>query len=206
MTAEDRTAVDPPVRTPRRWSRTAQTRAAILAAARTVFLQQGYADANVSDVVELAGSSSGSIYHHFGGKPELYVALWEEHEQRLYDAARSAVQIARSRDESDPVRLFLAGARAYLEQSWLDHGMSRLFFADDSPPGFERLRRTRAQAWIRDNTQLLGASGEPAGRVLVSVLSSIVADGAWELSGVDSRTEAEAIIEATLGFIGKVAG
>jgi AcrR family transcriptional regulator len=204
MTTHDRTGAARPARPARRWSRTVRTREVILEAARTVFLEHGYADAGMSDIVKLAESSTGSIYHHFGGKAELYLALWEEHEHALRDAARDAVQAARSSDD-DPVQLFLVGARAYLEQAWRDHQVAKLFSAGDSPPGFETLRRSRAQEWIRQNTQLLGASEEPVARVLVSVLSSMVADGAWEVSECRSPEEAELVIEATLTFIRKVA-
>ena len=57
------------------WSRTAQTQRALLDAARAVFTERGFSDASIADVVERAGSSVGSLYHHFGGKSELFLAL-----------------------------------------------------------------------------------------------------------------------------------
>ena len=56
------------------WARTAETQRALLDAARAVFAEQGFADASIADVVERAGSSVGSLYHHFGGKSELFIA------------------------------------------------------------------------------------------------------------------------------------
>ena len=50
------------------WSRSAETRRVLLAAAREVFAAHGYDGASIADVVERAGSSVGSLYHHFGGK------------------------------------------------------------------------------------------------------------------------------------------
>jgi AcrR family transcriptional regulator len=50
------------------WARTAETQRALLDAAREVFTEQGFAEANIADVVKRAGSSVGSLYHHFGGK------------------------------------------------------------------------------------------------------------------------------------------
>jgi len=55
------------------WQRTAQTQRALLDAARQVFTEQGFTNASIADVVERAGSSVGSLYHHFGGKSELTV-------------------------------------------------------------------------------------------------------------------------------------
>src|SRR5437773_414989 len=62
------------------WSRTAQTQRALLDAARQVFTERGFAEASIADIVQRAGSSVGSLYHHFGGKSELFIALWQEHQ------------------------------------------------------------------------------------------------------------------------------
>ncbi|MGH3216157.1 MAG: helix-turn-helix domain-containing protein, partial [Trebonia sp.] len=51
---------------PRQWSRTAHTQRALLDAARQVFTERGFSDASIADIVERAGSSVGSLYHHFG--------------------------------------------------------------------------------------------------------------------------------------------
>ena len=57
------------------WGRTAQTQRALLDAARAVFAEQGFDKTSIADLVERAGSSVGSLYHHFGGKSELFLAL-----------------------------------------------------------------------------------------------------------------------------------
>src|SRR5215469_2375951 len=88
------------------WGRTAQTQRALLDAARDVFTRQGFAEASVADVVERAGSSVGSLYHHFGGKSELFLALWQEHQQALEEAASKAVAAARRAGVTDPTALF----------------------------------------------------------------------------------------------------
>src|ERR1700748_3926467 len=77
-------SVEPALRQPRdkaagswQWAGTGGTQRALLDAAREVFVEQGFADASVAEVVERAGSSVGSLYHHFGGKAGLFLALWE---------------------------------------------------------------------------------------------------------------------------------
>src|ERR1700683_5666728 len=77
------------------WGRTAGTQRALLDAAREVFVEQGFADASIAEVVQRAGSSVGSLYHHFGGKSELFVALWQEHQQAHEQAASKAGAEAR---------------------------------------------------------------------------------------------------------------
>src|ERR1700727_2722013 len=95
--------------------RGSSTRAVLLAAARQVFMLEGYSEAGVTDIVALAGASVGSLYHHFSGKADLYLALFEqlsgEHTQRT----RAAVRQLRATGLTDPMQLFLAGARAYLD-------------------------------------------------------------------------------------------
>ena len=66
-------------------------RRALLEAARQVFTEQGYSQTSIADVVERAGSSVGSLYHHFGGKSELFLALWHEHQRTHEEAASKAV-------------------------------------------------------------------------------------------------------------------
>ena len=71
--------------------RGAATRSALLAAAREVFTSVGYAQAGVTDIVARAGASVGSLYHHFTGKADLYVTLFEEFHQSQARRTYSAV-------------------------------------------------------------------------------------------------------------------
>ena len=111
--AEGIKMAEPQVRKPGssawQWGRTAQTQRALLDAAREVFTRQGFADASIADVVERAGSSVGSLYHHFGGKSELFLALWQEHQLAYEEAASTAVAAARQAGVDDPAKLFAAG-------------------------------------------------------------------------------------------------
>ena len=66
-----------------RWASTDQTQQRILDAAVEVFSELGYDSAKMADVVERSGTSIGSIYHHFGGKPELFQAIWDRVMEQL---------------------------------------------------------------------------------------------------------------------------
>jgi AcrR family transcriptional regulator len=50
----------------------------ILGAALTAFAEKGFAAATIDDVRQASGASTGSIYHHFGGKEGLAAALYVE--------------------------------------------------------------------------------------------------------------------------------
>ena len=105
--------------------RGAATRGALLAAAREVFSVSGFAQAAVTDIVAKAGASVGSLYHHFSGKADLYLTLFEEFQNRQQERTREAVHLARDQGETDPMRLFIAGARAYLDGCLAEPDLAR---------------------------------------------------------------------------------
>jgi AcrR family transcriptional regulator len=183
------------------WSRTAETRRGMLRAARDVFTEHGFAEANVADVVRRAGSSVGSLYHHFGGKTELFLALWEEAQAAHEEGAATAVAKAREAGETDPLELFVAGARAFLEVAWEHRDLVRLFMDGDGPPGFELLRRTRAREWVRQNAVLLGVSADPVDRVTVAVLTTVIGEAGREVAAGENEDEARAVADATIVLI-----
>lgn len=59
-------------------ARSRRKRRAILDAALPAFLAAGYAQANLDAIAAQAGASKVTIYHHFGSKEGLFVALIEE--------------------------------------------------------------------------------------------------------------------------------
>ena len=54
------------------------TRAALLAAARREFAAKGLAGARVEEIAAIGGVNKQLVYHHFGSKDELYLAVLEE--------------------------------------------------------------------------------------------------------------------------------
>lgn len=58
-----------------RVSKSARTRRRILDAAAHVFREQGYSNARLSDIAEMAGIQTGSLYYHFAGREELVAEL-----------------------------------------------------------------------------------------------------------------------------------
>jgi AcrR family transcriptional regulator len=182
------------------WSRTAQTQRALLDAARQVFSERGFSDASIADIVQRAGSSVGSLYHHFGGKSELFIALWQEHQLAHEEAASRAVAEVRKKGETDPGQLFEAGARAFLQGSWQRRDLALLFASADGPPGFEVMRRQRGREWISQNDSLLHLTDVPQDRVYAAILTSLIGEGAYEVAGARSRRQAETIIDAVIEY------
>ena len=63
------------------------TRAALIAAARRLFGEQGYGDTSIDEVVARAGMTKGAVYHHFDGKEGLFRAVFEQVHREVTDQA-----------------------------------------------------------------------------------------------------------------------
>jgi len=182
------------------WGRTKQTQRALLDAARAVFAEQGFASASIADVVERADSSVGSLYHHFGGKSELFLALWQEHQAAHERAASQAVTQARRSGISDPTALFCVGAKAFLEGSWLRRDLAMLFVSGDGPPGFELMKRGREHEWVSQNDALLRLADTSVDRLYAAILTSLIGVGAREVAASKTRRQANVVIDAVIEY------
>ena len=182
------------------WGTTAQTQRALLDAAREVFTEQGFTDASIADIVERAGSSVGSLYHHFGGKGELFLALYVEHQQAHEKAASEAVAGAKRSGVTDPAELFAIGARAFLEGSWQRRDLALLFFSGDGPQGFEVMKRRRGREWIGQNDALLRLPDRAQDRLYAAILTSLIGEGAREVASAKNRRQAVRIMEAVIEY------
>jgi AcrR family transcriptional regulator len=182
------------------WKRRPETRRTLLDAACAVFSILGFAATSITDIVEQAGSSNGSLYHHFDGKRDLFLALWEEHQKALEDTASRAVAEAGLAGASDPAALFAAGARAYLKCCWQRRNRTMLFSAGDGPPDFEVMKRQRAHMWIWQNAGLWLLPDRPPDRLYAAVLTSLISDGAREVAATSTEAQAVHIIEAVIEY------
>ncbi|MFI0422378.1 TetR/AcrR family transcriptional regulator [Spongiactinospora sp. 9N601] len=177
--------------------RGAATRGAILEAARGVFITSGFAEAAVTEVVARAGTSVGSLYHHFSGKADLYLTLFEEFQTRQTQRTRQAVQSARAAGVDDPMRLFTAGASAYLAGCLAERELSALFLRGDGPPGFDVIMRERLRKWTERNAALF----EPGERALVVVLTGALAMAVSEVSLSDDEDASRRLSDEVLAIV-----
>lgn len=187
-------------------TRAAGTRSALLAAAREVFAASGFAEASIADVVGRAGASVGSLYHHFGGKAELYLALFEDYQSGQEARAASAVREARAAGERDPMALFVIGSKSYLAGCWAERDLARMFLAGGGPAGFELLARKRYREWTRRNALLLGAdTDDPWGDALVLVLTTVVSEAGHEVAVCEDEATSQQLADHVLSLVGKIA-
>src|SRR5690625_268138 len=123
--------------------RSRRKRRDILDAALPAFLAAGYAAANLDAIAEAAGSSKVTIYHHFGSKEGLFVALIEE-QIRVAEHRSDALfdTLIHTGDVEKDLRAF---AREFVITVTAPHlvAMRRLLIGTDTQ--FPRL----AEAWFR---------------------------------------------------------
>ncbi|WP_031173334.1 TetR/AcrR family transcriptional regulator [Streptosporangium roseum] len=189
--------------TARTSERGAATRVALLTAAREIFVTSGFAEAGVTEVVSRAGASVGSLYHHFSGKADLYLTLFEDFQTRQTQRTKQAVQEARAEGETDPMRLFIAGARAYLEGCLAERELAALFLRGDGPPGFEVIMRDRLRQWAKRNAALFeGDEGDEG--ALVVVLTGALAAAVSEVALSEDEDASRTLAEGVLDIIGQI--
>ena len=105
--------------------RHAETRAALIKAARALFAEKGFAETGTPEIVATAGVTRGALYYHFADKRDLFQAVLEAEEEAL--AARiNAVSMPFA---DDPVEALMAGTRAFLAAA-TDAGTNRIVFVD----------------------------------------------------------------------------
>ncbi|MEU1460494.1 TetR/AcrR family transcriptional regulator [Streptomyces sp. NPDC005727] len=177
-------------------------RQVLLDAALEVFTERGYTGAGLTEIAARSGIPAGSLFQHYGGKRGLYLALWEEFREEQEHRTAATLTAERGRGVDDPIALFVAGARAYLEGAWDNRRLARLLAEDDGPAGFDTLRRQWDRAWVRRNARLLEVDERRrAGRVRVSVLTTVIGGAARELGDCGDETEAREIVDEVCGIL-----
>src|SRR6202022_2130219 len=63
----------------------------LLREARACFAAYGYGPTTNKMVAERAGLTSAAVFHHFGGKRELFLAVYEETERAVFTLYRQAL-------------------------------------------------------------------------------------------------------------------
>jgi AcrR family transcriptional regulator len=156
----------------------ARNRARILAAARTLFAERGIEAVTMSDVARAAGVAKGTIFHRFGDRAGLALALVDEHERELQE------RIVRGPPPLGPGAAAGERLAAFLEAltELTVENRELLLEVDQSGPA-ARYRTGAYSAWLQHVVLLLGeleVTADPAllGHLLLAPLS---ADLVWHL-------------------------
>lgn len=183
----------------RRWRSTEATRQAVLDAAIDVFSRVSYAEARIGEIVDLSSVSVGSIYHHFGGKAEIFEELWQRYTDALWQAVRVGSAAARAAGERDPIELVVAGACSYLEalSDPSVAALSRIMISGNVPPDFSARMRQEQDKWIRSNLPIFGPHGDIEARLRAAVLVAVLGEAEQLYSNGRDEGSLDVVIEAT---------
>ncbi|MCB1348195.1 MAG: TetR/AcrR family transcriptional regulator [Maritimibacter sp.] len=177
--------------------RRAETREKLLAAARELFVAQGFADTGTPQIVTSAGLTRGALYHHFEDKRDLFLAL-----ARQESAAVAATIERDTAGISDPDEALRTGIDAYFDAMALP-GRARLLLSEaPAVLGYEvQSELTRAQGGDQLGEgldQALPHLDAPTRAALTDVLSAAFDRAALAIAeGHDRTVYAEALKRLT---------
>jgi AcrR family transcriptional regulator len=116
------------------------TRGRLLAAARPLFAERGYAAVGTEEIVRAAGVTRGALYHQFEDKRALFRAVFEEVEAELIAEA-----IGQEAGHEDPLEAMKAACRGWLAASARPEAQRIVLLDAPAVLGWETWREIGAQ-------------------------------------------------------------
>lgn len=179
--------------------RTAQTRAALLAAARTLFIEQGFAETGTPELVKAAGVTRGALYHHFDDKKAVLRAVIEKESAEVAAAIRRSTETPLS-----AIAALKQGAAAYLDAMQSPGRVKLLLIEGPANLGaaeMQAINDASAGQTLVEGLQIAMDSGEIASRstaALASLLDAAFDRAALEIANGASRSDFATAIDAIL--------
>jgi AcrR family transcriptional regulator len=190
-----------PVKRRTQGERTAQTRAALITAARRLFGAKGFAEVSAERIVREAGMTRGALYHQFDDKADLFAAVLDEVEAEI---AQRVVGAVAGFDPADTTGMLLAGAGAWLDAS-SEPDLQRIVLLDGpSVLGWDRWREICLRhtvgliaALLQDGIDRGSLPPQPV-QALTHVLVGAVDEAALYIAQADDGATARADMDVVL--------
>lgn len=173
------------------------TRQALVDAAGDLFAERGYAGTSIEDIARGARVTRGALYHHFAGKQEVFVAVFEDLEARMV----GALPVFDGAQDPEAVWEQVVGAFDAALDLCLDPRFQRIGLIEGPAVlGWQRWRELAERydlGLIRDALTALTAAGlirpQPV-ELLARVLFAALSEAALTIAASDDppRTRAEA--------------
>jgi AcrR family transcriptional regulator len=133
-----------------RSARGRRTRAALVAAARTVFERDGFLESRIVDIAAEAGVAVGSFYTHFRDREDAFAAVLAEVEADMLQPTFPATPRGDVRDVVDAAnRTYF---EAYRRNARMNALMEQVAAIDE---GFMAIRRRRADRFVGRNARAI---------------------------------------------------
>jgi len=179
--------------------RRAETRAALLSAARELFVSKGFAETGTPELVAKAGVTRGALYHHFEDKTDLFRALATKEAHAIGELIEKS-----TREVNDPEQAMIVGTSAYFDAMAVP-GRAKILLSDaPSILGFSEalaLTKPEGSEELKDGLrQAIPDMDEVDLDALTNVLSAAFDRAALEIA---EGSEREAYVNALFTLIGK---
>ena len=121
----------------------------LIAEARKLFAEKGYADTSLEEITDAAEVTKGALYHYFRGKKDLFGAVVAQVHREV------AEQVAGAAPDADPWTQLVAGCRSFLEAT--NHPDARRILLVDAPSvlGWESWRHHDAATSLQELQSVL---------------------------------------------------
>lgn len=185
-------------------ARSRETKAALLDAARALFVEHGYVDSSTPMIAKSAGITRGALYHHFSDKKAVFRAVVQREAERVSAAIENSVAKTAA---STPLERLLEGADAYLRAMQVP-GRTRLLLVDGPAllgrAEIAKIEGEHATASLKSGLEALlpGPNTDPATlAALCDLLSAMFDQAALRLSeGASASTYQVAIHQLLTGL------
>ncbi|OCJ07461.1 TetR family transcriptional regulator [Rhizobium sp. AC27/96] len=184
--------------------RTEKTKAALIAAARALFVEKGYAETSTPEIVTAAGITRGALYHHFEDKRALFRAVVQD----------EALAVTRAIEHATPERLapldaLIAGSNAYIDAMRVTGRTRLLLIEGPTVLGFKDMKELDEETTTLSLKQGLEAALDPdtSSSAAVDALADILS-AAFDRAAlaIDAGGDAERYRTAIAYLIKRIAG
>jgi AcrR family transcriptional regulator len=167
------------------------TRAALIAAARKLFVANGYFATGTEDIVaEAAVGTRGALYHHFADKEDLFRAVFEQVQTDL--AAATDIN-----ERDDPLDMLIAALQQFLDASAENPDVQQVLLIDGPAVlGWEQWRDLEAQYGLGaitvmlDNAVAQGVVAKQPTAPLAHMLLAAIDEAALYIANAEDRRQA----------------
>ena len=102
----------------------AEVRRRILEAAKEIFFRDGFMDANLDEIAELAGVAKGTLYRYFDNKAQIYLAVLSRKARRFEKKLQDALD-----PHAEPIEALVGVSRFYFQHYVENPDYFQIFWA-----------------------------------------------------------------------------
>lgn len=170
--------------------------------ARHYFSTYGYAEASMEEMVKTAGLTRGALYHHFGNKEGLFMAVLASVQKEIGE--RVEVEAAKS---EDPWEQLLFGCLAFVTSAVEEQNRRILLIDGPSVVGWDAWRKMdeeHSMRLLREQLQDMEQRGylKPVSiNALTHLLSGAMNEGVLWVAQMSDQEQALTDIQAALSLL-----